>query len=359
MKNSILLTALLLFCIGSLTAQTVSKDEALQFGHRLETTTNNGDPYMLNHIFDLDKMGEIITRKSTVMSESEEFAAGIRSGFAEKMQGYGNKILATIENGNYRLLRGYEKDGEQHLLFRMYGKGGLNYHDFTLIKSKDSIRASDCYIYTTDELLSTTTSKLIDLMLVDLSSPEVPEDAKSLAQLSKLRNQGDYAGAKALYDKLTPKIKQDKPVQVIYLMITSKLDQSAYQENLEHYVSLYPNVSSGYMMMLDLYYLKKEGQKGVTAVNRLDSLVGTDPFLNFYRGAFYELAGEKASGLACYEKAYRSDPEIAVNTEALLMAYGEAKQNDKAKSLIAGYKKSRIFKQETLDNIYKLYPALK
>ena len=359
MKNSILLTALILFCIGSLTAQTVSKEEALQFGHRLETATNNRDPYMLNHIFDLDKMGEIITTKSKIMSDNAEFAAGVRSGFAGKMQGYGDKILATIENGNYRLLRAYEKDGEQHLLFRMYGKGGLNYHDFTLTKSKDSIRASDVYVYTTDELLTTTTSKLLDLMMVDMSSPEIPEDAKSLAQLTKLRNQGDYAGAKALYDKLTPKFKQDKAILVIYLMICSKLDWTAYQENLERYVSLYPNVSSGYMMMLDLYYLKKDSKKGVTAINRLDSLVGTDPFLNFYRGDFYYLAGEKVSALACYEKVYQSDPEIVANTQALLMAYGEAKQNDKGKTLIAEYKKSRIFKQETLDNIYKLYPALK
>ncbi len=180
MKNTILLlTALILFGIGPLTAQPVSKQEALQFAHKLETTTNNGDPYMLNHVFDLDKMLQIITAKSKIMSENEGFVEGFRGGFSGSMQGYGNKILITIENGNYRLLRVYEK------------------------------------------------------------------------------------------------------------------------------------------------------------------------------------AGEKATSLACYEKAYQSDPEIVVNTEALLMAYGEAKENDKAKNVIAEYKKSRTFKQETLDKIYKSYPALK
>jgi tetratricopeptide (TPR) repeat protein len=356
MKNSILLTALILFCIGYLTAQTVSKEEALQFGHRLETATNNGDPYMLDHIFDMDKMGEVITQKSKVMSGNAEFAAGMRRGFTQGVQGYGNLILTTIYNGSYRLLRGYEKDGKQHLLFRMIGKGGLNYHDYILTKSKDSIKATDCFVYTTDEMLSTTISKIADLLD---SSPIMPDDAESLVQLTRLYEKGDYAGAKAYYDKLTPKTRQDKATQVLYLAICSKLDRSEYQETLERYVRLYPNESNGYLMMLDLYRLKKEGNKGLMAVNRLDSLIGTDPFLNFYRGVFYEQAGEKALSLACYEKAYQSDPDIVINTKALLMAYGEANENDKAKIVIAEYRKSRSFKQQILDNIYKKYPALK
>jgi tetratricopeptide (TPR) repeat protein len=187
----------------------------------------------------------------------------------------------------------------------------------------------------------------------------MPDDAESLVQLTRLYEKGDYAGAKAYYDKLTPKTRQDKATQVLYLAICSKLDRSEYQETLERYVRLYPNESNGYLMMLDLYRLKKEGNKGLMAVNRLDSLIGTDPFLNFYRGVFYEQAGEKALSLACYEKAYQSDPDIVINTKALLMAYGEANENDKAKIVIAEYRKSRSFKQQILDNIYKKYPALK
>lgn len=360
MKNTILLlTTLALFCISSLTAQTVSKEEALRYGHQLETTINDGDPSMMNHVYDLDKMVKIIMKKSKKLSSDPGFMEGFKSGFTGSLLDAGNQVLVTSKNGSYRLLRSYEKDGEQHLFFRLYGKGGLNYHDFTLTKSGDSIRASDCYIYTTDELLSTTLSKLVDLMTTDATNSGLTEDAQSLVQLTKLYRQGDYAGARTYYDKLPVHIKQAKSIQMINLIIGSKLDQAQYQEDLEQYVSLYPNVSSGYMMMLNLYYLRKESNKGVATVNRLDSLVGIDPFLNFFRGNFYDLAGVKDSALTCYEKAYKSDPDMVLNTAALLVSYGEANQNDKAKIVIAEYRKSRIFKQQTLDNLYKKYPALK
>ncbi len=138
----------------------VSKEEALRFAHYVETETSAGRPEALNHIFDLDKLMENIGKYSKLMAD-KSFIDGFRSGFAGSMGTYGVKIAASTRNGSYQLLKHYEKDGSHHLLFRMYGSGGLNYHDYVLTQIKDSIKASDCYVYTTDEDLSKTMGQAV------------------------------------------------------------------------------------------------------------------------------------------------------------------------------------------------------
>ena len=365
MKKPILFLTLVTF-LGVFSAQDlraqgkpVSKEEALKFSHYIETETNAGRPDALNGVFDLDKLIENIGKYSKLMAD-KSFIDGFRSGFAGSMGTYGVKITTSTRGGSYQLLKAYEKDGSQHLLFRMYGNGGLNYHDYILTRTKDSVKASDCYVYTTDEDLSKTMGKLLDMMMASSqSTTEIPEEVKMVTTLNDLKNKGDYAGAKQYYDKLTDRTKDNKAVQVIYLSVCQHLDKNLYQDQLEHYAMLYPSSSSGYLLMLDLYFLKKEYNKGLTAVNKLDTLVGKDPFLDFYRGIFYQMGGMKEQALACYERVYRYDPQITSNTNELIVAYLDGNQNDKAKKVVAEYKKSPAFRQENLNTLYDKYPALK
>lgn len=355
-ERSVASTVVLLSMVAFAIAQPVKKEEALKFAHYIETETDKGNPGPLDHFLDMDK---IVGNMKSPMMQNEAFRTGFRQGFASSMKGYGVKIVNNVKAGNYKLLRAFEKNGEQHLLFRMYGVGGLNYHDYTLTRVNDSIKAADCFVYLTDETLSSTMSKLVDMMGIDPNNPEASGDIESLKQLSALRNQGDYAGAKSYYDKLDNRVKMAKGVLVVYLSICHHLSDSLYQVMLERYVGMYPNVSSGYMMMMDLYFMKKESDKGVAAANKLDSLVGGDPLLNFYRGAFYELGGKKEQSLVCYEKAYQYDHAIVVNTKALIAAYAEARQKEKALAVISEYKKLPAFRQEDLDALYAGYPNLK
>jgi tetratricopeptide (TPR) repeat protein len=359
-KLPLFFTTLFLLIAGVSNAQTtaVSNDEALRLGHWVETTTNSGKTDAIDNILDLDVMLEKMSGQSKVLA-NKAFRDGFREGFSKSMKGYGQKILVSTKNGNYRLIRAYAKDGQQHLLFRMFGDGGLNYHDYTLIKIKDSVKASDCYVYTTDEELTRTMSKLVDIMSANMNQTELPEDIKSISKLSQLRNQGDYAGARTYYEKLDPRLKQNKAIQVIYISICQHIDQTLYRQELEHYSALYPNAGSGYLMMVDMYYLQKGYARGIVAVNKLDSLLGKDPFLDFYRGIFYGLSGEKEKSISCYEKVYKYDPSLRSNTEALIVAYASNKQNDKAKAVISEYKKTAAFHQEDLDKMYAKFPDLK
>jgi tetratricopeptide (TPR) repeat protein len=358
-KAPLFFTTLFLLIAGVSNAQTtaVSNDEALRLGHWVETTTNSGKTDAVDNILDLDLMLEKMSGQSKVLA-NKAFREGFREGFSKSMKGYGQKIVTSTKNGNYRLMRAYAKDGQQHLLFRMFGDGGLNYHDYTLIKIKDSVKASDCYVYTTDEELTRTMSKLVDMMSANIET-EMPEDLKSVAKLNQLRKQGDYTGARTYYEKLAPRLKQNKAIQVIYISICQQIDQTLYRQALERYSALYPNAGSGYMMMLDMYYLQKEYAKGLGAVNKLDSLLGKDPFLDFYRGIFYGLGSEKEKSISCYEKVYKYDPSLRSNTKALIVAYASNKQNDKAKAVISEYKKTAAFHQEDLDNMYAKFPDLK
>jgi len=70
-----------------------------------------------------------------------------------------------------------------------------------------------------------------------------------------------------------------------------------------------------------------------------DKLIGDDKALDFVRGNFYKLSGNRAESIACYERVYRYDPTLEMNTNALVHAYEEAGENAKAKAVLAGSKK--------------------
>lgn len=360
MKNTILL--LIASTIGSalhLHAQnpTVTDGEALNLAHRIETATNNGNPDELNRLLDIPSLVDKISKKSKAL-EDPGFRQGFESSFRQSMTSYGDKILASVKNGSYRLLREYDDKGTKHLFFRMFGTGGLNYHDFTLVKVKDSLRASDVYVYSVDDVISNTMADLVNRMMAKAETADLPEDTKVLLKMTEYADQKNYSSAKEMYDHLDSKFQQSKAIQVLYINVCHRLDPALYEKALDHYVSSFPEMASGYLMMIDLYYLEKKFDKGLAALDQLDKLVKQDPCLDLYRGNFYRLSDKKSEGLACYERLYKYDPVISINTLKLIAAYAESGQNEKARTVIGEYKKTSSFREEELKALYTKYPGL-
>jgi len=337
---------------------TVTNEEALRLAHRIESEASAGNPATLSHIIDPDLLVGRISEKSPVLKE-ESFRRSFRDGVAESITNFGLQVVNNIKGGGYHLLRVYEYKGARHMLFRLHdGSAALNYHDFILEKVKDSVRASDCYIYVSDDYMSTTMSRLVNTMNAN-NQINNSEEMKFLAGMLQLYQKKDYAGIKEFFEKGDAKMKDDKGMYLIYVLCCKKVDVEKYQEVLEHYITHFPDAASGYLMMIDLYYTKKDPVKGLVAVEKLDSLIGKDPFLDYYRGRCYDMQGKRAESIKCFETTYRLDPTFERNTIRLIVAYAANKENDKAKTVIGEYKRSPVFAQENLDAVYKRFPDLK
>ncbi|MFT3701132.1 MAG: hypothetical protein QM802_02120 [Agriterribacter sp.] len=333
----------------------VSKDEANRFAKQIETSLNNGNPGIFERAIYTPELISIIKEKS---EKAKEF--GFIQGFSRtfSLKGLGEKLITSIKNGSYTLIRSYEKEEKKHLLFRMFGDGGLNYHDLLLLKVKDSIKIADVYVYTQGEELSKTIADLIDD--VDKSDNGSSNSGiKILTKFKRLRDRKDYAGIKKLYEGLQPDLKKNKGLAAIYIFACQELNQEDYVKALEQFSMNVPDASNAYLLMLDVYYVKKDIPKGLNVINKLDSLVGKDPFLDYYRGAFYLLEDNNKEAKSAFEKVFAYDPSIALNMQNLVMSCVKMQENDRAKAVIAGYKKTPDFKQSFIDEIYQEYPDLK
>lgn len=356
MRKPILL-AVLLLVLKTLPAQRpIGSEEALATVQRVEAATNSGDAGALNHFIYLDSLMARVVKKSNSMQDPE-FKRGFAESFSKGFSSYGVRIVASVRMGNYRLLREYESGGTRHLLFRMFGNGGLNYHDYTLARVKDSIKATDVLVYTTDELLSTTLAKLTDMM--DNSVESSPELASAMLQMNEQNNKKNYAGVKEQYDKLNDKFKQNKAIQMIYITACHNLGTQLYEDAIEHFVSLFPNAPSGYLRLVDLYYLRKEYDKGLAAIDKMDKLMGGDKVLDYFRGNFNRLAGKQAESIGLYERVYQFDPTIGINVEMLAMSYEETGEKAKAKTVMAGFKKTTAYHEADFNDLFAKYPDLK
>jgi tetratricopeptide (TPR) repeat protein len=337
--------------------QAPTDEEALRAGHRIENASDSMRPVELTGFLDIGSLIDNLKKKSDALKDPA-FLRGFMETFPKGMAGIGARINSTASGGSFRLIKEYDRSGVKHLLFRGFGNSGISYFDFTLIKLRDSVKASDVYLYTVGEDLSTTLAELVEKMAgKDLS--EVTEEGQMMTKFKQFRDHKDYGNARDVYDHMNKQLRESKPVQIIYIGICRHLNDSLYENALQHFANAFPDAPNPYLLQIDLYYLKKDPEEGLVAVDKLDNIVNTDPYLNLFRGNFCKLAGKESEALAYYKKLYLYDPDLGINTRQLIRSYAKAGQIEEAKTVIGRYRQSPSFTQKDLDLLYTQYPGLK
>ncbi len=355
-KTYFLLAAMTL-CALTASSQPITDAQALAAGHALETAVNSGTGYAIDHFLYPDSLLERLRQKSQYLKDPEALK-GFSSTFVPALSkgGIGKQVLTVIHNGNYRLLREYDQGGRKHLLFRMFGDGGLCYQDFILIRVGDSIEAADIFNYSSDEWTSSSIARITDMF--GLTSTPMG-DVGILKKMTEQLNNAQYMDLKATFGALAPQYKKSKSIQMIYISACHHIDLGLYEQALEDYAKTFPDAAGSYLMMLDLYYLRKEYDKGLECLDKLDKVVGGDTLLDYYRANFYTAMNKKAEALSCYENVYRYDPTLKANVLRLTAAYAAADQKDKARKVIAAYMQTPGYHIGDLNPLYERYPDLK
>lgn len=310
----------------------VGKEEALALGHRIERSVGRHDTTLLNHIFDEKAMAR---RVGEAMNGGLLSRAMISSAVKGLVQGgLGAKVVHAIgEEGSYQLVREYEKDGRQHLLFRMFGGEGVNYHDYELVKRDDQVKAGDLYVYTSGENISRTLANALERLNKDGSK----KDIATTDNVRDLLDRDEFQKAKVEYEKLPPNLKKEKAYQMMHVRIESHLATDEYVAALNEYRGLYPNDPNMYLLMVDAYTLQKDYPKALESVNKLDSLIGKDPFQDYERGLIYKLMEDSANERICLERLHRNMPGFQKGTSELVAFYFSHDQPNKAKAFMLAH----------------------
>ncbi|MEP6674577.1 MAG: hypothetical protein ABJA78_05465 [Ferruginibacter sp.] len=332
--------------------QKVTKEEALQTAEKIQSSITAERADFVNDLIDKKSLAKKIAAKMD--ADKKEPVSEIMNNLSETRMG--DKIVDAVGNkGTYQLVKSYEKDEKQHLLFRMYADGRLNYHDFELIKLNNEIKASDLYIYITGDWISTTFSQTLSTAgMNDMTS----SDADNMLSIRKKMGEGKYQEAKDALDLVPAVLKKEKAFQVMNVQICSGLSEDVYHTAMENYNRLYPNEPNMYLMMIDYYITKKEYQKSMDAVNKLDALIDKDPFLDYSRALIYNLMDDNAKAREKLEQLQINMPKFTEGTEELIANYAEAKEYEKASVLIKKYKSNQKINQAFLNALYLVHPDL-
>jgi tetratricopeptide (TPR) repeat protein len=262
-------------------------------GVAMDSTLFAGDTDYINQLFDK----EFIMDKILIKSD-ESYIQSFNEGFKEGMKtfDYGQRILQEMgESGTYDFLRSSIKpSGAYHLLFRIHGDDGLNYHDYKLKEINGEVKIVDVYYFTSGEYFSKTLRDLYSSavarkpnMVSRFLKTTVVDDSKNIIKVKTLMQQGKYQEAYNVFKKLSSEFREQKAVKILAVQITANLDEDLYERIIADYEKSFPNDPSLYLISLDGEFLRGNYENALQLINNLDKAVGGDEFLDFYRTNVY------------------------------------------------------------------------
>lgn len=360
--KSILRYSLLLFVLFAMACsqqeKPVTKEEAMAVAKSLQESIARRSTGRFNELFDLDAL-----RKRIMDASQNKLNRAMVNGALSSIKSgeLARQIVSSLgDKGTYELVKQYEKDNHQHLIFRLYNQQ-LNYHDFELIKKHDRVRVADIYIYVSGENLSTTYAQSLQSM-DEQSAAAKNIDNRDIAKIQTIKsymNQKEFEKADELFKTLPSLIRNQKLYKIINIQIASGLGTDKYLATLNKFQQEYPDAPNMYLLMIDACVLKKDYAGALKCVNSLDSLISKDPFLDYFRGLVYKQMTDHPNQLVSLERLNKNMPNFGAGTLELINAYLEDKQMDKAVALTQTYNKRNDADTRTLDYFYMIYPGFK
>ena len=334
----------------------VTPAEAEKLSIQLEESINKGDPAVLNNLI---YFPAFITRTGSRSHLKDNVDTLTKIADAFGLFKIGNSTVEITKNGSYGLVHSFEKNEEQHLLFRAFGDGGLNYQDIILIKVKDSIRAVDIFSYQLGESYAT----LFSYQIEDLETPDAHSSMTTREKYGSIFENAisrkNYSLAKSAFEKFDDHTQNDEHFSLQYMFACQQISDKLFRKSVDHFISLFPEEPTPYLLMMNQYAETKQYADYSRAIDKMDTLLHFDPFLNYLRGNLVTKLGDLQAALHFYQETFDYDPGIWQNTEKLVVCKVVNNELVAANDAIRVYSRTPGYRKELVEELYVDYPALK
>lgn len=335
----------------------VTKEEATTFAESLENSISKREPEFFNTAFSADALiAEIEKRSAKGLSSADKRA--FREAARTKINMGSQLITIMNESATYSLVKQYDTLNEQHLVFRLYDDGSLNYHDIKMVREKGKIKIGDMFVYTSGEYLSETLSVFFDQMTQE-SDKDAKLAATAIKEIKSLIQRNKSREALELLESLPSNIRSLKPMQIIRIQAAMNLDDdSIYVKAIDDFRSLYPDNAKMSLLLIDGFILHAEYDKALAAVNSLDSMINKDPLLDYYRARCYKLKEDKAAARVYLQRLQANMPSFVPGAIELVYDYCAAKEWSMAADLLKKTSRYKYFRKQYVDEITEMYPEI-
>ena len=128
----------------------------------------------------------------------------------------------------------------------------------------------------------------------------------------------NYSAARSAFEKFDEQTQNDKHLSLQYMLACEHLGEKLFRKSADRYISLFPDEPTPYLLMMKQYADTKNYGDYSRAIDKLDTLLQIDPFLNYFRGNVIMKLGDLRGASHFYQEAFDYDPGIWQNTEKLV-----------------------------------------
>ena len=300
----------------------LTDDDARAFGEELAAAITTGDQAAADRLF---RLADIVDRSVSNLDLSAAEKRGVVRGATAQVGQLSQRLIDEVkEGGPYKFLRAHRVDGRPRALVRSVGPaGGVNYHDFTLVRYPDGkVGAEDMYIYLSGEMISQTFRRVVLPILAEqkrgiaarLSGAErvFTTHAMTLVEINKDIAAGRHREAMEKYRALPREVQTNKVYQLVAVQAAQGASDDEYLAVLEQFREHYPDDPTTELVMVDYYVLKKKTAEAVRAIDRLDKAVGGDPHLWGLKAAVLTEAGRYPEARELAGQAIDREPGLVI-----------------------------------------------
>ena len=300
--------------------QAATEKECREFAEIMSAAAKEDDEVKMRTLF---RMDDIVQRSISDLGISqdsrESIIKGVRGSLATN--DLTSQILAAKNTGGeLKFLRIRTVNGQPRALFRFnQGFKGVGYLELVVARYPDGeLGVEDVYVYATGEMLTQRLRQSVMPMIATNQEllnrlrgrdKEMLEHAKTIRDMKTKTQSGDHEGAEREYLKLPDSLQNDKSVILIHMTSAKGLGDEKYLAAMEKYENLFPNDASVDFLSIDFYILKKQFDKALFRIDRLDKAIEGDPYLNVLRAKALSENNQFAKAAKAAEAAILAEPE--------------------------------------------------
>ncbi len=312
----------LLLAVAPALSAELDEDTQVQLVDSFVQAAYEGDIDTLHQLVDWEQMVQRGVREIALKPVTRrQFIAGLLQT-SKQPHGLLGSIAAAIQaGGSLTPLHLHEVGGEPRAMLRLTGETGLNYLDMILGRNAaGEPRFVDFNNAATGELVSQSVRTAVIPLAVEQSKGLLQklvsgegDYVKSMNKLVKLNAAAAAGNTKevlAIRAELPPSVANLKTVLLQVLAVTMEADEKAYVATMEEFRKLYPDSSAVDLISIDYFMLKGRHAESLASIDRVDTQVGGDPYLDVIRASVMFDQGDLTRARSTIEQAVTNDDSM-------------------------------------------------
>lgn len=264
----------------------------------------------------------LLARTVRAMPIHKDFYKPMEQGLGEGIAALSKSVCDVVaKDGFYKLLRVRVIDGEVRALCRLIDDGAINYHDFVLASDdKQAIYVADLLIAGAGESYSQMQGRIVRLGWTAIQKDDTKENVERwkqtgirLEEIRKFMAMDKTREALQSWAQLPDSMRSQKFAYILKIRIASRLpegDEKIYLDSIDEFRKYFPTDPAIDLLSFDAFFLRKKYVEAFAAIDRLDTRVGGDPYLDVIRAGLHLEMGEGDKVVPLFHKAIAAEPDM-------------------------------------------------